>query len=90
MTPYSELGKEELLALKKELGLQYEDAKGKGLKLDMSRGKPAPAQLDMTMPMMDIWLSGRNLRCTPSAGRAAGGGCGACYCIWYGKLKCHV
>lgn len=42
MTPYSELGKEELLALKKELELQYEGAKGKGLKLDMSRGKPAP------------------------------------------------
>ena len=31
MTQYSELGKEELLALKKELELQYEDAKGKGL-----------------------------------------------------------
>ena len=37
MTPYSEFGKEELLKLKKELTLQYEDAKGKGLKLDMSR-----------------------------------------------------
>lgn len=55
MRPYSELGREELLELKKELGLQYEDAKGKGLKLDMSRGKPASEQLDMTMPMMDIF-----------------------------------
>ena len=53
--PYSELGREELLALQKELTLQYEDAKGKGLKLDMSRGKPASEQLDMTMPMMDIF-----------------------------------
>lgn len=55
MVPYSELGREELLALQKELTLQYEDAKGKGLKLDMSRGKPASEQLDMTMPMMDIF-----------------------------------
>lgn len=55
MKPYCELGREELLELKKELELQYEDAKGKGLKLDMSRGKPASEQLDMTMPMMDIF-----------------------------------
>ena len=55
MTPYCELEKEELLALKQELEKQYEDARGKGLKLDMSRGKPASEQLDMTMPMMDIF-----------------------------------
>lgn len=55
MAPYCELGREELLALEKELSLQYEEAKGKGLKLDMSRGKPAGEQLDMTMPMMDIF-----------------------------------
>ena len=55
MTPYCELEKEELLALKQELEKQYEDARGKGLKLDMSRGKHASEQLDMTMPMMDIF-----------------------------------
>ena len=48
MTPYCELGREELLELKKELTQKYEDAKGKGLKLDMSRGKPSTDQLDMT------------------------------------------
>lgn len=55
MKPYCELERAELLALKQELEKQYEDAKGKGLKLDMSRGKPASEQLDMTMPMMDIF-----------------------------------
>ena len=54
MKPYSQLSKEELTALKKELEKQFEDVKGKGLKLDMSRGKPAKAQLDLSNGMMDI------------------------------------
>ena len=32
MKPYSQLSKEELTALKKELEKQFEDVKGKGLK----------------------------------------------------------
>ena len=54
MRPYGELEKEELLALKGRLLLQYEEAKGKGLKLDMSRGKPSVAQLDMGMDIFDV------------------------------------
>ena len=54
MKSYKEMSKEELLALKAELEKAYEDAKGKGLQLDMSRGKPAASQLDMTMPIMNI------------------------------------
>ena len=46
MKAYSQLSKEELLALKNDLEKQFEDVKAKGLKLDMSRGKPAKAQLD--------------------------------------------
>ena len=53
MKPYREMSREELLSLKAELDKQFEDAKGKGLKLDMSRGKPTPAQLDMAMDIMD-------------------------------------
>ncbi len=47
------LSREELLQLKKELEKQFEEAKGRNLKLDMSRGKPSPEQLDMGMGLMD-------------------------------------
>lgn len=60
MKSYKEMSREELTALLAELTQDYEDAKGKGLKLDMSRGKPAATQLDMTMPMMDA-LDGESI-----------------------------
>lgn len=62
MKSYKEMSKEELAALKTELEKAYEDAKGKGLKLDMSRGKPSIAQLDMTMPIMDVLNAESDLR----------------------------
>lgn len=62
MKPYSEMSREELLALKAELDRQFEDAKGKGLKLDMSRGKPTPAQLDMGMGLMDALTSESDMK----------------------------
>lgn len=58
MKSYKELSTEELLALKEELSGQYEEAKAKGLKLDMSRGKPAASQLDMAMDFLDVLNSG--------------------------------
>ncbi len=45
---YSELSKAELLALKEKLAADYENVKAQGLKLDMSRGKPAPSQVDIS------------------------------------------
>jgi DNA-binding transcriptional MocR family regulator len=54
MKAYQKLSTEELLALQKELQAAYEEEAAKGLKLDMSRGKPAPAQLDMIMDIMDV------------------------------------
>ena len=54
MKPYSQLTKEELTALKGELEKQFEEVKGKGLKLDMSRGKPSKAQLDLSSGLMDV------------------------------------
>ncbi len=57
MKAYKELGKEELLVLKEDLNKQYEEAKAKGLKLDMSRGKPSSAQLDMEKDFLGMVIS---------------------------------
>jgi DNA-binding transcriptional MocR family regulator len=54
MKSFKQMSTDELLQLKAELEKSFEDAKGKGLKLDMSRGKPAVKQLDMVMDMMDV------------------------------------
>ena len=54
MKAYQELSKEELLSLKNQLEKEFEDVKEKGLKLDMSRGKPSVAQLDMGMDIFDV------------------------------------
>lgn len=61
MKTYKEMSREELVSLKAELEKQFVDAKGKGLKLDMSRGKPAPAQLDIAMGLMDVLNSGSDM-----------------------------
>ncbi len=37
---------------------QYEDEKGKGLSLNMARGKPGKAQLDLSLDMLDVLNSG--------------------------------
>lgn len=63
MKPYSEMSREELEAQKAELTKQFEDVKGKGLKLDMSRGKPEPAQLDIGMGLLDVLNSSSDMKC---------------------------
>lgn len=54
MKKYSEMSREELLELKSQLEAEFEDVKGKGLKLDMSRGKPSAEQLDLGKELLDI------------------------------------
>ena len=54
MKSYQEMTKEELLQEKQALEAQYQAFCEKGLKLDMSRGKPSVEQLDLAMPMFDV------------------------------------
>ena len=63
MTAYKDLSREELLELKSGLEAQFEEVKAKGLKLDMSRGKPSAEQLNLSMGMMDVLNSGADLIC---------------------------
>lgn len=62
MKAYRELSKEELLSLKDQLEKDFEVVKGKGLKLDMSRGKPSVAQLDMGMDIFDVLNSKSDMK----------------------------
>ena len=45
---YKEMTKEELQEIRK-VAAKYDELKAKGLKLDMSRGKPNTEQLDISM-----------------------------------------
>lgn len=63
MTAYKDRSREELQQLKSELTAKYKDFQKRGLKLDMSRGKPSAAQLDLSMGMMDVLDSFTDLKC---------------------------
>ena len=57
MKKYKELSREELETLRSELQKAFEDAKGKGLSLNMARGKPSPLQLDISGELCDALTS---------------------------------
>lgn len=62
MKAYNRMTQKELMDQKAELDRQFADAKKKGLQLDMSRGKPEPAQLDMGMEILDALTSGSDMK----------------------------
>ena len=62
MKTYQELSREELMDLKSQLEEEYEEAKRKGLALDMSRGKPSVAQLQIGMGLMDVLNSESDMK----------------------------
>lgn len=59
---YSQMTKEQLLAEQEVQQAKYDEYVGLGLNLDMSRGKPSPDQLDLTMPMLDALTSSDMLK----------------------------
>ncbi len=54
MSSYLEMSREELLKELEEVNAKYEEYKKKDLKLDMSRGKPAASQLELSMNFVDV------------------------------------
>ena len=54
MKKYTEMTMAEKQAEYKELSKKYKDYQYQALSLNMSRGKPSPAQLDLSMGMMDV------------------------------------
>lgn len=62
MKPYCKRTKEELLQEKQNLEARFEEVKAKGLKLDMSRGKPSAAQLEISRGLLDALDSKSDLK----------------------------
>lgn len=54
MATYSALSRPELEALHRELVKRYDAFRDRGLKLDMSRGKPAADQFDLVKGILDV------------------------------------
>ena len=54
MKTYKEMSREELLSEKASLEERYNEFKARGLKLDMSRGKPCKEQLDLSVALNDV------------------------------------
>ena len=60
-TMYEKMETAELDAAIAQLEAEVAEVKAKGLALDMARGKPSPAQVDISRPMLDILSSAADL-----------------------------
>jgi len=63
MSAYTDLSPEELRVLAEDLDRRYAEFEARGLKLDMTRGKPCPEQLDLSATLLNC-LGQRNFRAT--------------------------
>src|SRR5215218_9775711 len=52
--PLSDLSRDELTSLHAELTSAYDELVARGLKLDLTRGKPAPGQLDLSNELLAL------------------------------------
>ena len=59
---YKEMTKEELQEIRKEVAANYDELKAKGLKLDMSRGKPSATQLNVSLDLLDAINASSDLK----------------------------
>ena len=63
MKAYAEMTREELLREREQVLARYEQLKALGQNLNMARGKPSKAQLDMNGPMMDLLRADSDYTC---------------------------
>ena len=63
MSGYKEMSKEQLLHEKDMLEQKFKEVQDRNLKLDMSRGKPSAAQLNLSNGMMDVLNSKSDMVC---------------------------
>ncbi|MDD5833182.1 MAG: aminotransferase [Clostridiales bacterium] len=63
MKKYTEMSKDELREEFERLDKEYKKYSYNPLNLNMARGKPSPAQLDLSMEMMDVLSSKADLKC---------------------------
>ena len=63
MKPYREMTGEELQKEYAALEAKFQEVKARGLNLDMSRGKPSKAQLDLSNGMFDVLDSTSDMIC---------------------------
>ena len=52
--PLSDLSHDELVAMHEEQSAEYDALLALGLKLDLTRGKPSPAQLDLSNELLTL------------------------------------
>ncbi len=57
----TEMSRSQLEKFAEECSREYEGYKAKGMKLDMSRGKPGADQLDICMPMFDVFTNSASM-----------------------------
>lgn len=61
MKPYCELTRQELLGLRNSLQAEYSGYRSRALSLNMARGKPSQAQLELSMGILDVLSSESSL-----------------------------
>ena len=67
------MSREELVSAQADLKKKYEDFKAMGLKLDMSRGKPGPEQLDLSEGILTVLHSNSQVKSDGTDVRNYGG-----------------
>src|ERR1700733_12247440 len=54
MTQLADMSNSDLHALRRQVRAEYDAFRARGLRLDMTRGKPAPDQLDLAEAMLTL------------------------------------